>query len=179
MLRRPPFPPPDEKLIILIRRHPAVLFGSILLVLGSFGAALSVTELLKGSGWIRFTWVAFAVVCVRFVWRANYWHDEYFVVTQKRMLRYSGVMRRKVESLPLAKVFDVRLRRSGFGRLIGYGHLVLESIYSNSLIWRFDYCPYPEQLWLELWNSTFPDEVPPRYPRRRVRWSVTIGRSTA
>ena len=55
------------------------------------------------------------------------WSVNYFVVTSQRMLLAQGVIVRKVNMMPLAKVTDMSFQRSTIGRILGYGEFIVES----------------------------------------------------
>jgi hypothetical protein len=157
-LTRLPRPAEGEDASIILRRHPVVLLGPMLLVLCAFVASLVVTNTLKRSGWVPFCWIAFGVFFTRLLWRTYYWFTEYYMATTERVLRVSGTMRRKAESLPLSRVTDIRLYQSALGRTLGFGNLVFESVCFDRFIWRFDCAPYPHRLLQELRESAFPDQ---------------------
>jgi hypothetical protein len=156
-LTRLPRPAKGEEMSTILRKHVAVLFGPVFLVLCAFVASLVVSHTLKRSGWVPFCWIAFGVFFIRLLWRTYCWFTEYYMVTSERILRVSGTLRRKEDSLPLSRVTDIRLHQSPLGQILGFGNLVFKSVCFDRFIWRFDCAPYPWQLLLELLKSTFPD----------------------
>jgi hypothetical protein len=156
--RRFPSLPPDEYVVVVIRRHPACLVAPTLLAIGTLGAAIlfSSNALPPDQPRLEFSWIVFAVFFIRFLWKTINWSMEYYIVTSYRVLHSAGILKRKIESISLYKVIDIRTRRPLLGRLLGYGHIVLESLRPDLPYWRLDCVPYIDQLWLELVNIAFP-----------------------
>jgi uncharacterized membrane protein YdbT with pleckstrin-like domain len=149
---------PHEQQVITVRRHPAVLFGPMLLTLGGLIAAVGLSDtILKGrTSLVYLVWIGWGILLVRLVWKALGWAVDYFVVTSQRMILTSGVLTRKVAMMPLAKVTDMSFERSFGGRLFGYGDFILESAGQDQALRTVDHIPYPEQLYLEVCNLIFP-----------------------
>ncbi|MFL6189453.1 MAG: PH domain-containing protein [Actinomycetes bacterium] len=70
----------------------------------------------------------------------------------------TGVITRKVNMMPLAKVTDMTFQRSPMGRLLGFGEFILESAGQDQALTNVDYLPYPEQLYLEVCGLIFKDK---------------------
>src|SRR6266536_3019735 len=119
---------PHERQVITVHQHPAILIRPIFEVL--IGLAIAVWE----------------------------WVVTYFVVTSQRFLLANGIVTRKVNMMPLAKVTDMTFQRSALGRLLGYGEFILESAGQDQALTNVDYLPYPEQLYLEVCGLIFKDK---------------------
>jgi len=70
------------------------------------------------------------------------WVTEVYLVTDRRVIRVEGVLRKQALDSGLAKVNDVRLTQTVAGRLLGYGTLEIITA-SESGINRLDYLPRP------------------------------------
>ena len=66
------------------------------------------------------------------------------VVTDQRIFEVSGVLTRKVASMPLTRVTDMTYRRSLLGRLLGYGDLIVESAGQDQALSHIDHLPDPD-----------------------------------
>ncbi|MGH3484525.1 MAG: PH domain-containing protein, partial [Nocardioidaceae bacterium] len=44
-----------------------------------------------------------------------------------RVFRISGVVTRKIATMPIARILDITVDQPFFGRIMGYGHFVFES----------------------------------------------------
>lgn len=171
-----PSSPAGELQVVTLRRHPAVLAGSTVMAVGSLAVAAVftiATSLRHDSSRLEFLWVVFAVFLIRFAWKTVCWFSEYLLITSSRVQQSYGILWQKCESVSLAKVTDVRLRRSILGRFLGYGYLTCESPALNGRLFRVDFCPYPEQIFLELFGLMFPDtsEIPWGGPIRDASFS--------
>src|SRR5487761_1113781 len=157
---------PHEQQVITVRKHPAVLVGSIALVVGGLILAAVLTEVIgRHSGYaLLVIWLAWLVLLLYLLVRIVEWFENYFVVTSQRMLLTSGLVTRKVAMMPLVKVTDMSFQRNFQGRLLGYGTFILESAGQDQALRVVDHLPYPEQLYLEVCGLIFPgkddDEVP-------------------
>jgi uncharacterized membrane protein YdbT with pleckstrin-like domain len=149
---------PHEQQVITVRRHPAVLLGPALLMIGGLIAAVVLSDtVLKHQAWLMYlVWIGWGILLVRLIWKAMGWAVGYFVVTPQRMILTSGVLTRGVAMMPLAKVTDMSFQRSFWGRLFGYGDFILESAGQDEALRIVDHIPYPEQLYLEVCNLIFP-----------------------
>jgi uncharacterized membrane protein YdbT with pleckstrin-like domain len=156
-LRRIPPLPKGEAVIMLVRRHPAVLSGPILLFACAFTASIVVGVKMKHGEWLLFCWVASAVLFIRLFWRLYRWFTEYYMITARRIQRYYGMLRRKDEWVPLSRLTAIKSRQSISGRLFAFSHLTFESACADRPVLRFDYAPYPERLLQQLRESAFLD----------------------
>lgn len=146
----------SERLVFAVRRHPAVLAGSVsiyvvvlavvvlLLWAGRDVGAIATTGLvvlLIGTGW--------------FAWKLGDWAVERFTVTDRRVLLVTGVLTRRVAIMPLRKVTDLTFERSISGRLFGYGAFVMESAGQQQALSRIDFLPHPERLYQQVSDLLF------------------------
>ena len=70
------------------------------------------------------------------------WWNEVYLVTDRRVVRVQGVLRKESLDSGLAKVNDVRLEQTTLGRMLGYGTLEIITA-SESGINRLDFLPRP------------------------------------
>jgi membrane protein YdbS with pleckstrin-like domain len=150
---------PNERQIISIREHPAVLIGPIALVLlGLALAAFLAEEAANGNGTVILViWAAWGVLLLWLVGRVAEWSVHYFAVTSQRMMLAQGVVTHKVNMIPLAKVTDVEFRRTALGRFLGYGEFEILAPGMDDRMRHIRFVPYPEQLYLELCGLLFQD----------------------
>jgi uncharacterized membrane protein YdbT with pleckstrin-like domain len=148
---------PHERQVITVRQHPAVLIRRIVEALVGLAVAgfLSNTVSHGNNIVILVIWALWAVLLVRLIMKVFEWSVNYFVVTSQRMLLASGIVTRKVNMMPLAKVTDMSFQRSTLGRILGYGQFILESAGQDQALRIVDYLPYPEQLYLEVCGLIF------------------------
>ena len=151
---------PHERQVITVHQHPAILIRPIFEVLiGLAIAGWLSNSVANGNGTaILVIWVVWGLVFLRLVWKVFEWGETYFVVTSQRFLLATGILTRKVNMMPLAKVTDMSFQRSAMGRILGYGEFILESAGQDQALTNVDYLPYPEQLYLEVCGLIFKDK---------------------
>jgi uncharacterized membrane protein YdbT with pleckstrin-like domain len=141
----------DERPLMQVRRHPWVLARSFLIALAAMiGATLIGFVLSPESGSdVIDTLVGLVAVffALRFVYSLWEWWDHRVVVTNQRIVEISGVITRRVASMPLTKVTDMTYQRSVLGRLLGYGDLVLESAGQRQAFDHIDHIPDPDHFY--------------------------------
>ena len=151
---------PHERQVITVHQHPAILIRPIFEVLiGLAIAGWLSNSVANGNGTVLLViWVVWGLVFLRLVWKVFEWGETYFVVTSQRFLLATGILTRKVNMMPLAKVTDMSFQRSAMGRLLGYGEFILESAGQDQALTNVGYLPYPEQLYLEVCGLIFKDK---------------------
>jgi uncharacterized membrane protein YdbT with pleckstrin-like domain len=151
---------PHERQVITVHQHPAILIRPIFEVLIGLAIAgwLSNSVAHGNSTAILVIWIIWGLVFLRLVWKVFEWGETYFVVTSQRFLLATGILTRKVNMMPLAKVTDMSFQRSTMGRIFGYGEFILESAGQDQALTNVDYLPYPEQLYLEVCGLIFKDK---------------------
>jgi len=151
---------PHERQVITVHQHPAILIKPIFWVLlGLAVAGLLSSAVAKGNGTVLLIiWGLWAILLVYLLVKVWEWVYTYFVVTSQRFVLATGIITRKVNMMPLAKVTDMSFQRSPMGRLLGYGEFILESAGQDQALSNVDYLPYPEQLYLEVCGLIFKDK---------------------
>ena len=141
----------DERIVLDVRHHITVLlrpfFDAIGVVLGTLilGLAFSPNN---GGDWIDTTLglIAFYFM-LRFLWRCWEWWVDKIVVTDRRIFEVSGLLTRKVASMPLAMMTDMTYTRPLMGRILGYGELRIESAGQEQGLSRLNYLPNPDDFY--------------------------------
>ncbi len=151
---------PHERQVITVHQHPAILIRPIFEVLiGLAIAGWLSNSVANGNGTVILViWVIWGIVFLRLVVKVFEWGETYFVVTSQRFLLATGIVTRKVNMMPLAKVTDMSFQRSAMGRILGYGEFILESAGQDQALTNVGYLPYPEQLYLEVCGLIFKDK---------------------
>jgi uncharacterized membrane protein YdbT with pleckstrin-like domain len=151
---------PHERQVITVHQHPAILIRPIFEVLiGLAIAGWLSNSVANGNGTVILViWLIWGLVFLRLVVKVFEWGETYFVVTSQRFLLATGIVTRKVNMMPLAKVTDMSFQRSAMGRILGYGEFILESAGQDQALTNVGYLPYPEQLYLEVCGLIFKDK---------------------
>src|SRR6266446_1405528 len=153
---------PHERQVITVHQHPAVLIRPIFEVLAGLAiAAWLSNSVAHGNGTvILIIWILWVLVVLRLGVKVWEWSVDYFVVTSQRFLLAQGLITRKVNMMPLAKVTDMSFQRSTIGRVLGYGEFIVESAGQDQALRNVRFIPYPEQLYLEVCGLIFKEEEP-------------------
>lgn len=117
-----------EVVILRIKPHP------VYVLLSSLGWALALAALgvpiylLAQQAWSpvsagRVAMAAFALLCARVVWQALDWWAKDYVLTDRRVIRVTGVIRRARFEAPLRNIQHVDLTQSVMERLFALGTL--------------------------------------------------------
>lgn len=159
----------DEVIVLEVRRHPAILlrpFFETVAVMGLAALLGAATSPGRGDGAVDtlLGWIAVASV-VRFMWKCLQWSVDQVVVSDKRMFEVSGVLTRKVASMPLAKLTDLTYTRTLAGRLLRYGDLTVETPGQRQALTHIAYLPRPDRFYrtlnsLVMSRNTAPEPVP-------------------
>lgn len=116
----------EERVLLDVRRHPIVLVAPLLrsaAVVVVLAVIAAVLDRAPGLLWN----LVFLIAVFYLVWKALEWYVDRVVVTDQRIFEVSGLLTRSVASMPLTRVTDMTYRRSFFGRMFGYGDLIVES----------------------------------------------------
>jgi Bacterial PH domain len=151
---------PYERRVVTVRMHPAVLAGPVSLSLAGFLAAGLLTAGVVDVNTIALsiTWAACILLLLYLAVRAVGWWTELLVVTNTRMILITGLVARKVSTMRLRKITDMTLRRSRWGRLLGYGTFYLQEQGQDHTLQMLNFMPYPEQIFMEVRDLLLPAE---------------------
>ena len=145
---------PQERHVIVVRRHPVVMAGPAgFLASAGIAAGLLTATRRKDVTAARGAWVASALALPVSAIRVHAWLNSYFVVTNARLLYVKSVTGIKVKAVSLRDIRGIELRRSLLGRLFGYGTFVIKSSGSDE---KISFLPYPELLYLEVYDILHP-----------------------
>jgi hypothetical protein len=74
-----------------------------------------------------------------------------FVLTVERVFRVSGVFAQQKATAPVARLLDITVDKPFMGRLLGYGHLILETAAQEQGLRELRYVPDPDEVngWID------------------------------
>jgi uncharacterized membrane protein YdbT with pleckstrin-like domain len=149
-----------ERRVIRIRRHWAVLLWDTFEAVALLAICVLVSYLLPPAAWViqNILWYAALLVVLRFAYVVMEWWVERLVVTDKRFVMTTGVFTTKVLMMPITKVTDLTYERSAWGRMMGYGTMVVESAGQIQALNRIDYLPKPEEFYDTISELVFGDK---------------------
>lgn len=134
---------PAEAIIFVLHRHWIVLLEPILSTI----AGLILVLFVSGNGGgvlLKIVLVLWLAVFLRLAERVFAWQHEVFLATNSRLMLVHGLLTRKVDIMPMAKVTDMRYDRSLTGQIFGYGVFVLESAGQDQALSRINFIPEPD-----------------------------------
>ena len=153
---------PSERRVVAVRRHWARLAEPALSALAGLVVLMWLDQVLPVplpfvrdlllAGWVA--------LLARLTWRTLEWREDWFVVTDRRLLVRTGLVTRKVAMMPLIKVTDMSYDRPPVGRLLGYGEIVIESAGQEQALRRIRHLPHPDALYLEICELLFGPAAP-------------------
>jgi hypothetical protein len=151
---------PDERPMITVRRHQALLIMPFMAVFIAFAAAgflTTIASMHHTGDAIPIIWGFWLAVAAWSATKVIAWAREYLLVTSERMLHISGVLGR-IAAIPLNKVTDLSFHKPWLGRILGYGDVIIETAGQDISLRRINHLPYPEQLFLEIAGILLQDE---------------------
>jgi uncharacterized membrane protein YdbT with pleckstrin-like domain len=143
--------PPHEEIVTQVRRHWSVLAGPFAAAVGALVGAAAVGYLVSPRADSDFLDTLVSLVAIffllRFIYKAWEWYSNRVVVTNQRFVEVSGIITRKVASMPITKVTDMTYRRTLPGRILGYGDLILETAGQDQAFSSIDHLPHPDDFY--------------------------------
>jgi len=129
-----------------------LLLLAVLLGIASFYA----TQKAPGEGVARpvgFLALGFAVfAAIAFLARRIRASADEFVVTNRRVMRKTGLVAREIEQVPVEKIQDVTVEQGVLGRLLGYGTVLVETASERMGMLAFPDIARPEAFRNALWG---------------------------
>ncbi len=146
---------PSERIVTTVRMHPIAIIGPIILIPAGLLVAVFVTSSASG-GLVGVIWILWGVLVAWQGWKIVTWWRRYFVVTENRLMLITSLIDTDVGMMPLAKVTDMRLHQTTFGRAFGYATFIVESAGQDQALSRVAFVPYPSQMYQEILDLIFP-----------------------
>lgn len=151
---------PGEEVAFEVRKHAAALLlpvaqaGLAWIMLFLIHFALSLPS--DSNPIDTLTFIIAMAFTLRAIWRWFEWQIERVLVTNKRIVEISGIITRRVASMPLGKVTDLTYQRGFVARWLKYGELILESAGQNQALESISFIPRPDVFYrdfMELLNN--------------------------
>jgi uncharacterized membrane protein YdbT with pleckstrin-like domain len=165
---------PTERRVIRVRQHGIVLFADVVQSALVLSALILIDTYAPHTMIIdNLTWYAGLVVVFRLSVLVALWWVERIVITDKRVMLSQGILTHNVGMMPLGKVTDLTFQRTLWGRILGYGTMVIESAGQIQALNQIDYMPRPEEIYEAIAELIFGDKKQTRSHRLekpRGRW---------
>ncbi|WP_199433924.1 PH domain-containing protein [Qaidamihabitans albus] len=149
-----------ERRVIRVRRHWACLIWDTFEAVALLAICVMISYILPPAMWVlqNVLWYAALIVVLRFAYQVIEWWVERLVVTDKRFIMTTGVWTTKVLMMPITKVTDLTYERTFWGRIFGYGTMVVESAGQIQALNRIGYLPRPEEFYDTISDLVFGDK---------------------
>jgi hypothetical protein len=114
---------PGEKLIVLARQHPLVLFKPVLL------NGIVLVLLIGLSVYSQQIWflALYGIPLIYLIWKFLSWRQKEYILTDRRVVLQEGVLSVSSFDASLDKINNVYHNQSFLGRLLNYGNVGLET----------------------------------------------------
>jgi hypothetical protein len=119
-----------ERVVLRTRQHvlATIIEGRVPWAMFVAALVLVVLTLQQQEGIVRslFSWVGLILLVVALVWLAMIyvqWYAQDYVITNRRVMKVEGVLKKRSGDSSLEKINDAVLEQSVFGRMLGYGSL--------------------------------------------------------
>ncbi len=133
---------PGERIVTVINFHPVIMLRQFIAAVAVF--SIGVWGSADGQGW------GTVLVLGSLVYLVGAFLDyrlQKLVLTDKRLFKVEGVITRKVSTMRLSALTDVRYFRSPAGLLFGWGTFDVETAGQNQALNVVNYVPKPDQFY--------------------------------
>ncbi len=146
-----------EKVVVAVRRHWITIWKEVglaivtlvMLIFISLGATAQTAGLSDALWWLWF------LVFARALYSVFAWRNEWFIATDQRLMLITGIFKRRVATLPNARVTDMAFDRDILGKIFGYGGYVLESAGDVQAMREVNYIPQPDAVYRAILAQVF------------------------
>ena len=151
---------PDEVVYFLARKHRLILYESLLLP--TFGLLLPLGLLYVWLFVFPFALVgllallSFLGVLSVFIWRIVDWGNDYYVVTNQRVVyleKVVGIYDSRQES-PLSTILSVGVEANPIGKILDYGNVIIRTFVGRIVFANVDHPHHAGKMVEEYWNRT-------------------------
>lgn len=132
-----------ERVIVNKRPHWKVLILPTILFIVIIGAGAALAAWINSRDMANATWIYWAIVAVAVVALVILvvvpfvrWRTEHFVITNHHVFFRTGLLSRREHQIPLGQIANMETEVTFWGRLMGYGSLIVESSADQPLKFR-------------------------------------------
>lgn len=111
----------NERVLLVTRQHWFVLFSSILLeIVVTLGVIIGASIATKNYPPAAISFVLVLLPLISMLHDVLVWMERKYMVTNRRVIQFSGIFNKSVVDSSLEKVNDVKMNQSFFGRMFDY-----------------------------------------------------------
>ncbi|MDO5699104.1 MAG: PH domain-containing protein [Dermatophilus congolensis] len=137
---------PEEEIVVASNKHWIAVAEPVVTCLLSFALVVWVNSAGNSAGGDLFWWLWFAIVA-RTAWCLVEWKRTWFIVTDQRLLKITGMVIRKVAMMPIKKITDVNYDRTIPGQILRYGSFRFETPGQDQAFSHIDRMPHPNEMY--------------------------------
>lgn len=151
---------PGEKCVVAVRRHWSVLTRPLGAAAAAVGLAIAMALYFPEENAVAnlALWPTVAAATLWTAWHVLVWRNDYFFVTDRRVMVTTGVLTRRVLMVPIGKVSELKFQRSLAGRILGHGTLLLESDVTEDALKEVEYVPWPDRIYVRMCDLLFENQ---------------------
>jgi membrane protein YdbS with pleckstrin-like domain len=119
---------------VVLHKHPhwKSLIPPVFFFIVLIGGGFAVAALLRNWQYRGIAWIAIAViVVVLLIWLVIApflrWRTEHFVLTTRHVFFRTGIVKRREHQIPLSRIQNIETVVTFWGRMLGYGSLIVDS----------------------------------------------------
>ena len=151
---------PDEVVYFLARKHRLILYESLLLP--AFGLILPLGLLylwwfvIPSAIIALLALLSFLGILSLIVWRVADWGNDYYVVTNQRVVyleKVIGIYDSRQES-PLSTILSVGVEANPVGKILDYGNVIIRTFVGKIVFANVDHPNHAGKMVEEYWNRT-------------------------
>jgi uncharacterized membrane protein YdbT with pleckstrin-like domain len=148
----------SEKILYTERHHWVFFVAEMIKWILFAVAVLALVIVLKvwwlpDAGWVWWLLLVFIIPTVRIVWGFFSWLMNVYVLTNRRVVEATGVLSKRVADSSLEKLTDIVLKQSVFGRMLGYGDIVVLTASSGAGINNLKQIRRPMEFKMQMANA--------------------------
>jgi len=160
----------EERVIVSTRRHPVVAIWPMPLSLTYLIVVAAITANLPADNpLIDLLWWSWLATVGYAGWQLLEWSNDIFVVTDRRVMLFTGFIARRIAMMPLVKVTDLTYRRTLLGQVLRYGDFIIESAGQDQALHLIRFLPSPTELYHRIAETMFGQRDKTPLPRRSGR----------
>jgi len=132
-----------ERVIVNKRPHWKVLILPTILFIVIIAAGVALATWISKSNWDSPQWAYYTIIAVALVALIILvlvpfvrWRTEHFVITNHHVFFRTGLLSRREHQIPLGQIANMETEVTFWGRLMGYGSLIVESSADQPLKFR-------------------------------------------
>lgn len=163
---------PEEEVVVATNKHWISIAEPVLTCLLAFAIVVWINSAGNSAGADLFWWLWFAVV-LRTAWCLIEWRRTWFIITDQRLLKITGIIVRRVAMMPLKKVTDVNYDRTIPGQILRYGRFRFETPGQDQAFERIEPLPHPNEMYRAVVEYVLGGPSGPKAPAASPKPPVT------